>query len=154
MTSIIKCANGYNHYGQRDTAMNKQQCNGECPRCSKNESWEYVVQCKEIRHLRKDFVKNLLIEMLKERPKEVDRIDIFDIIEDILKYLDEDEEGDFETSQEFIGFKYLFRGIVMRDWKGSNLRCRKYRKLNKILVKHCALFYKSAEMIEMNHIIT
>ena len=46
--------------------------------------------------------------MLKERPEEVDRMDIFDMIEDILKYLDDEEEEDFDTTQEFIGFKHLF----------------------------------------------
>ena len=80
--------------------------------------------------------------MLKERPEEVDRMDIFDMIEDILKYLEEEEEEEYDTTQEFIGFKHLFQGIVIRDWKGTDLRCRKYRKLNKILVKHCVMFYK------------
>ena len=112
--SLIKCASGYNHYGQRDVVINKQLCNAECPRCSRNESWEHVVQCKETKSLRREFVKKLLIDMLKERPEEVDRMEIFDMIEDILKYLDEEEE-DFDTTQEFIGFKHLFRGIVMRD---------------------------------------
>ena len=33
----------------------------------------------------------------------------------ILKCLSKDEEGDFKTSQEFISFKCLFRGNVMKD---------------------------------------
>ena len=53
-----------------------------------------------------------------------------------------DEEVDYESYQESIGFKHLFRGIVMRDWKGENLQHRKYRELNKILVRKCVWFYK------------
>ena len=56
------------------------------------------MQCKETKSLRREFVKNLLIDMLKERPEEVDRMDIFDMIEDILKYLDEEEEEDFDIA--------------------------------------------------------
>ena len=95
--------------------INKQQINSKCPQCSKNESWEHIVQCEETRHFKKDFVKNLLIEMLKERPREVDCMDVFDIIEDMLKHLSKDEEGDFEMSQEFIGFQNMFRGIAIKD---------------------------------------
>jgi len=92
--------------------------------------------------MRRVFVKELLVEMLRNKPREVNLMDIFDMIKDILKYLNEDEDGEYETSQEFTGFKYLFRGIVMRDWKGANLEYRKYRKLNKILVWKCMWFYK------------
>ena len=37
------------------------------------------------------------------------------MIEDILQYLDGEEEEDYETSQEFIGFKNLFQGFVVKD---------------------------------------
>ena len=141
-SSIIKCANGYNQYGQRDALINKQRIDHECPRCSRSESWEHIVQCRETKRLRKEFVKELLIDILKNKPREVDYMDIFDMIEDILTYLTEDEEGEFETTQEFIRFKNLFRGIVMKDWKGIDQKCRRYRNLNKILVRHCTLFYK------------
>ena len=46
--------------------------------------------------------------MLKNKPEEVDWMDMFGMIEDKLKHISKDEEGDFETSQEFIGFKHLF----------------------------------------------
>ena len=53
------------------------------------------MQCKEIKRLRQEFVKNLLIEMLQKKLKEVDHVDIFNIIEDMFKHLNKDEEGDF-----------------------------------------------------------
>ena len=71
-------------------------------------------------------MKELLIEMLKNKPKEVNKIDIFDFIEDIVKYLNDNKEGDYETSQEFIGFKNLFKGMVVRDWKDTDIKCYKY----------------------------
>ena len=69
-------------------------------------------------------------------------MDIFNFIEDIVKYLNDDVEGDYETSQEFIGFKKLFKGMVVRDWKGADMKYYKYRTLNKILVRKCVYFYK------------
>ena len=32
--SMIKCAHGCNHYGERDAIMNKDITNQECPRCN------------------------------------------------------------------------------------------------------------------------
>ena len=47
---------------------------------------------------KKTFAKELLIKMLKRKPREVDQIGIFDMIEDVLKYSNKDKEGDFKTS--------------------------------------------------------
>ena len=62
-------------------------------------------------------MKELLVEMLKRKLREVDQMDIFDMIEDILKYLNKDDKKEYETTQEYVGFKYLFRACTMRDWK-------------------------------------
>ena len=75
------------------------------------------------------------------------------MIEGTLKHLSEDEEGEHETNEKFIGFKHLFRQIVIKDQKETDVRRRKDRKLNKILAKHCALFQKNAGMIETKHVI-
>ena len=56
--SIIKCANGYNQYGMRDEMMNKNRVCSECPRCSRPESWEFVVQCRKTIEMRKVLPKN------------------------------------------------------------------------------------------------
>ena len=37
--------------------------------------------------------------------------------------------------------KELFRGYAIIDWKGSDLNCTKYRKLNKVIVRKCMEFY-------------
>ena len=36
----------------------------------------------------------------------------------------------------------LFRGIVVKDWKGSDFHCTKYEVLNKILVYHAIQYYR------------
>ena len=113
--SIIKCANGYNHYGLRDATINKNMINSEYPQCSLPESWEHMVKCRKTKELRRVFIKELLIKMLKNKPRDINEMNIFDITEDIVKYLNNDKEGDYKTSQEFIGFKNLFKGMVVRD---------------------------------------
>ena len=45
-TSMMKCAHGNNHYGERDAIMNKDITNQECPRCNEIESWNHVIKCK------------------------------------------------------------------------------------------------------------
>ena len=42
------------------------------------------------------------------------------MIEDILKYLKNEEEEEFETNQRLVGMQQLFRGYVVKVWKGSN----------------------------------
>ena len=76
------------------------------------------------------------------KSNECNQLDVLDMIECIVKHLNEVIEGEYETFKESIGFKHLFRGLVMRDWKGKNLQCRKYRELNKTLFKKLRWFYK------------
>ena len=54
--------------------------------------------------------------------------------EDILRYLEDDAEGDYETNQHYVGMKELFRGYAVLAWLGINFRCTRCKKLNKIIV--------------------
>ena len=36
----------------------------------------------------------------------------------------------------------IFKGMIVRDWKGKDMKYYKYRTLNKILVRKCVYFYK------------
>ena len=72
--------------------------------------------------------KELLIWMLRNKLREVNKIDTFNTLEDIVEYSNNDEKGCYETSQEFTGFKNLFREIIVKDWKGTDLQCSKHRK--------------------------
>ena len=66
---------------------------------------------------------------------------IFEMMEDILRYLEDEEDEDYETNQVLIGMQHLFRRYVIKAWKGSNFNHTKYYSLNKILVKHYVLYY-------------
>ena len=47
--------------------------------------------------MRKVFVKELLVEILKIKLEEVNQINILDIIEDIVKFFNENKEEEYET---------------------------------------------------------
>ena len=94
---IIKCINSFNLCGLREEMMKNNKINGKCLRCSYPENWEDIVQCSSTIELRKVFIKELLVEMLKNKLKMVNQLDIFNIKEDILKFLNEDDEGNYET---------------------------------------------------------
>lgn len=57
-------------------------------------------------------------------------------VEEMLKYIENDEEEDYETNQQHVGMQELFRGYVVIDWEGTNLNTTKFKKLNKIIVKN------------------
>ena len=67
------------------------------------EMWEHIVKCRETKYLRKDFVKDLIKEMIKEAPKNTSIKKIFKIIDNILRYLENDESDDYKTNQGIIG---------------------------------------------------
>jgi len=64
------------------------------------------------------------------------------MIKDIIVYLEEGDEDEYETSQQYIGMRELFRRIVVKDWKGSDFHYTKYEVLNKILVYHAMQYYR------------
>ena len=50
------------------------------------------------------------------------------MLEDIVTFFDvreaDDNEEEFETSQQYIRMKELFRGHIVRDWKQANFHCK------------------------------
>ena len=98
---------------------------------------------------KKKIIELLLTELLKQKPVEVNVNEIMAFCEDILRYLEEETEEEYETNQQFVGMKEVFRGHVAQDWQGTNLECKKYFVLNKIIVKHCVFFIASVGNIEI-----
>jgi len=139
--SVIKCSSGYNHYGVRHAMINKEDMEEKFPRCNEIETWEHVMMCKGTEHMRKTFVEDLVKEMLENKEKEVNVNEMFGIIEDILRYLEKEQEEEYETNQAIIGMQHLFRGYAIKAWTGVNFDQTKYHSLNKILIKHCVLYY-------------
>ena len=81
--------------------------------------------------MRKDFVYKLVIELVKKKPEEVSVDIIMVFVEDILRYLENKEEEEYEINQYLVGMQELFRGYVVVVWEGTELRSKKYSILNK-----------------------
>ena len=143
--SMLKCASGHNHYGVRNQMINNNMVGSECPRCSEPETWDHVITCHHTKKYRKKFVEDLLAELIKEKSPLMETDEILDMIEDMLIYLDKDDEEDYETNQHLIGMSNLFRGFIIKVWKDVNLNSydsEKCKKVNKIVIRHCVMHYK------------
>ena len=57
---------------------------------------------------------------------------------DMRKFLN--NETSFETNQETLNTRIVFRGIVIKSWTGNDFDTSKDRKRNKIIVKESVLF--------------
>ena len=62
----------------------------------------------------------------------IDKITTF--IKDILWYFEGEEEEEYEMNQPLIGMKDLFRGYIIKVWKGANFRSNLYADLNKTVI--------------------
>ena len=67
--------------------------------------------------------------------------EIMSFAKDILRYLENEEDEEFEMNQQYAGMQELFRGYVVIDWEGTNFRNEKYEELNKIMIKRCVKYY-------------
>ena len=140
-TSMIKCANGFNHYGLRHAMINGNMVEANCPRCNQVETWDHVIKCRETVALRKEFIQKLVVELVEGKPSNVSIELIMSFVEDILRYIEDENEEDYETNQYLVGMMELFRGYVVVDWEGANVNDDKFRVLNIIVVKQCVEFY-------------
>ena len=62
------------------------------------------------------------------------------LINVIRKFMREDED-DYETNQQTIGMKHLFRCFSVKEWKGTQEDKKKYTNLNIIVNQHCMPCY-------------
>ena len=53
--------------------------------------------------MRKEFITELLKEMFQNKDREVDVNKIFEMIKDILRYLEEEDDEEYETNQAIMG---------------------------------------------------
>ena len=89
---------GINPYGVRNEMISKKTIGNECPRCSNIEIWDHVIKCKETILLRQEFVKKMLKELCNNRPENIDEEEILSFVEDILRYLEDDSDNEYETN--------------------------------------------------------
>ena len=93
-SSIIKCASGLDYYGLRNEIINKT--NNKCSRYDCVEMCDYAVCSEKTKDFRKQLVADLLKDLIAARTDEVIHNDLFDIIEDILISLKEDNKEEIE----------------------------------------------------------
>ena len=73
-----------------------------------------MIRCKETIQLRKDFILELLCELVKENSDEIGIDTIMAFGEDILRYLEYEEDEEYETNQYLLGMKELFHGYIVK----------------------------------------
>ena len=74
---------------------------------------------------------------MKCKNRKVDSEEILSFAEDILRYLENEENEEYETNQYLIGMKKLFRGHAVKSWKGVDFSTIKYKEANKIVAVKC-----------------
>lgn len=139
-SSLLKCVYGINHHATRDTIINQDVCNYYCPRCSQIKTWEHVIKCTTATEL-----KNQCMKQLHKKLKSQDKIDAElekrnSIITDTCNYMC-NRQAQPQTNQRRIGMRYIFRGIVTKDWTSLNPIDNKDFKCNRIIVKISVEFY-------------
>ena len=60
-------------------------------------------------------------------------------LKNIKRYLE--SQGCKNDIQARIGYKYLFKGIIVKNWYTNNVSETGYTEFNKIIVKHSILYY-------------
>ena len=110
-TLILKCASSYNYYSARNELINNKMVGLDCPRCSNTGAWDHETLCSYAKEFRKKFIVALLKDLVTKKLLIVECKDIFDMIEDILVYLEKGNGEVCVTNQYMIGMHYLFRGF-------------------------------------------
>ena len=85
--ALIKYYYDFNHYRQRDVRINGNKSIIECLRYSAEEDWDYVVRYNENRVNKTNFIRDLVIELVKRKPPDIKESEIIEMINDIRKYL-------------------------------------------------------------------
>ena len=79
-------------------------------------------------------VKDLIKEMIKNRPSSANINNVFSVIKGMLRYIENNESEEYEVNQGMLGMQELFREYAVKVWKGVDFSKDDYKGLNKILV--------------------
>ena len=88
---------------------------------------------------RTDYLDKLRKEQTRVDASSEDVAKINSLLNDISRYLK--NEKSFESNQEMLGMRNMFRGIVVKSWTGNNFETSADCKHNKMIVKESARFY-------------
>ena len=73
-----------------------------------------MAKCSETIEMRREFITELLIDLVQSNCEEVYINTIMAFGEDILRYLENEDNDEYETSQHLIGMKEVFQGYVVK----------------------------------------
>ena len=91
--------------------------------------------CSKIKVLRAESIWDLVVELVKAKPRNANMDWIISFPKDILRCLENEENEECETNQSSIGMKELFQGcaVVAQEW--INISSDKCRVLSPIIAK-------------------
>ena len=100
---MIAYSDGFNHYDLRDTMLNNYNKGDNCLQCSETETWDHIVKYSKTIKMRKEFIFNLTKDLLKLKESQVEASKIFNMVEDVMIYLENGDKEEHKTSQKCIG---------------------------------------------------
>ena len=74
-----------------------------------------MIKCGKTKEYGRKFITKVAIAMLKEKDKRININKIFNIIEDIMAYLENGDPEAYETTQQCTGMRELCRGFIVKD---------------------------------------
>ena len=96
-----------------------------CPICESIEIQNHITKYSQIRSVRKEFVKNLVAKVVENKLEDIILNIIMSFAKDIVVYLENRDEDEYEMNQQYIRIKELFCGYIVRDWEGADVNTRK-----------------------------
>ena len=115
--AVLKCSTGLNMHEKMECQINELVKDDSCPRCSELEHYNHVIQCGCVESKRNECLGKLREKLDKEESKNACQLKINAIIVDIQKFLN--KESDYQTNQELIGLRNVFRGMAVQFWIGG-----------------------------------
>ena len=86
--------------------------------------------------MRREFIKELVSKLVKNKPRAVSVDITMSFIEDKLTCLDNEDEDEHKTNRHLIRMKELFCKHVVKMWEGTNANTDACKVMNKIVVKN------------------
>ena len=93
--------------------INNNLVEANCPQCNQIEMRDHVVKFGETTQLRKDFIMELLSELVKKND-EIRADTIMAFGEDILRYLEYGEDEEYVMNQYLFGMRELFQRYAVK----------------------------------------
>ena len=96
--SVIKFTNDCNHCSVRSKLINNKIVGLEYSRCSNLKRWDHATLLSHAYEFRRKFIEDLLHELITKKSLLVEVKDVFNITEDILVYLEKEEDNEHITN--------------------------------------------------------